>query len=236
MATPLGVYLTNGSLSGGVSAFALLLTGMAMSAMLVVGVLLTVLVYQALPTNTPTWMVSAVLNLLPVLLFFLQVRLSPIAATHGAEHMVVHAIERGEELRPEIVRRMPRVHPRCGTNLAIGALLFTGLVQGLWVTLGEAGALVALIMTMAVWRPLGNFAQRHITTKEPRDRDIESAITAARELITKYRSSERRIPTIGGRLIASGLPYILLGSIIVMSVASYLTGLIGLGGGAFDLL
>ena len=236
MATPLGVYLTNGSLSGGVSAFALLLTGMAMSAMLVVGVLLTVLVYQSLPTNTPTWMVSAVLNLLPVLLFFLQVRLSPIAATHGAEHMVVHAIERGEELKPEIVRRMPRVHPRCGTNLAIGALLFTGLVQGLWVTLGEAGALVALIMTMAVWRPLGNFAQRHITTKEPRDGDIESAITAARELITKYRSSERRIPTIGGRLIASGLPYILLGSIIVMSVASYLTGLLGLGGGAFDLL
>ncbi len=31
--------------------------------------------------------------------------------------MVVHAIEEGEDLTLEKVRPMPRVHPRCGTNL-----------------------------------------------------------------------------------------------------------------------
>lgn len=236
MATPLGVYLTNGSLTGGVKGLALILTGMAMSAMLLVGVIVTALVYRSLPLGTPGWVVSAVINLLPVALFFLQVRLSPIAATHGAEHMVVHAIERGEALRPEIVRRMPRVHPRCGTNLAIGALVFTGLVQGLWWSLNEAGALVALIMTMAVWRPLGNFAQKYVTTREPREKDVESAIAAANELLSKYRSSERRIPGLGGRLAASGLPLILIGSMIVMAIAPYIIGLIGLGEDTLKLL
>jgi uncharacterized protein YqhQ len=236
MATPLGVYLTNGNLTGGVKAPALILTGMAMSAMLLVGVVVTALVHSALPLGTPSWVASAVINLLPVALFFLQVRLSPIAATHGAEHMVVHAIERGEALRPEIVRRMPRVHPRCGTNLAIGALVFTGLVQGLWSSLNEAGALVALIMTMAVWRPLGNFAQKYVTTKTPREKDVESAISAANELLAKYRSSERRVPGFGGRLAASGLPLILIGSMIVMAIAPFLIGLIGLGEDTLRLL
>jgi uncharacterized protein YqhQ len=150
--------------------------------------------------------------------------------------MVVHAIERGEALRPEIVKRMPRIHPRCGTNLAIGALLFTGLVQGMWSTLHEAGALFALIITLAVWRPIGNFAQKYVTTKEPRDKDVESAIAAANELLKNYRSSERRMPTIGSRLLASGLPFVLVGSMIVMAIAPFIFGLLGLSDQALGLL
>lgn len=236
MATPLGVYLTNGSLTGGVKAPALVLTGMVMSTMLLIGLVITAALSQSLPAAAPYWMKNAILNLLPVALFFLQVRLSPIAATHGAEHMVVHAIERGEALRPDIVRRMPRVHPRCGTNLAIGALLFTGLVQAMWSTLQGSGALIALIITIAAWRPLGSLAQRYVTTKEPRDKDIISAISAAEELISKYRSSERRTPTVSSRLAASGLPLIIAGSIIVMAVAPYVIGLIGLSEQTLELL
>jgi uncharacterized protein YqhQ len=236
MATPLGVYLTNGSLTGGVPPLALLLTGMVMSAMLIVGIVLTSLVYEALPLGTPGWILTAVLNLMPVGLFFLQVRLSPIAATHGAEHMVVHAIERGEELKPEIVRRMPRVHPRCGTNLAIGALLFTGMVQLTWNSMGETGALISLIFTIALWRPIGNIAQKYVTTKPPRDKDVQSAIFAAEELLAKFRSSERRVPTISNRLLSSGLPLILIGSFIVMMFAGWLFGLLGLSDQALELL
>jgi uncharacterized protein YqhQ len=236
MATPLGVYLTNGSLSGGVKAPALVLTGAAMSLMLVVGVTITAWIYDTLPQGTPSWVVTALLNLLPVALFFLQVRLSPIAATHGAEHMVVHALERGEELKPEIVKRMPLVHPRCGTNLAIGALLFTGLVQLMWSSFYEMGALLALIITIVFWRPIGNFAQEYVTTKPPRDKDVESAISAAEELLAKFRSSERRVPTIGSRLMASGLPLILIGSAIVMFLSTWIFGWLGLSEQALELL
>lgn len=228
MATPMGVYLTNGNLRAGASQWALVLTGAAMTSMLLLGVLLTAMVSQALPIGTPAVLQSAVLYLLPILLFFLQVRLSPIAAIHGAEHMVVHAIERGEPLRPDIVRRMPRVHPRCGTNLAIGALLFTGIIQLTWSTFQEAGALLALVLTLSVWKPLGSLAQKFVTTKTPRDSDVEGAISAAEELIAKYRSGDRRVPSVASRLISSGLPLILVGSFAVMLIAEYVLQLAGL--------
>jgi len=228
MATPMGVYLTNGGLRAGASAWALVLTGAAMTSMLLVGVLVTAMIHQALPVGTPSLLKSAVINLLPIGLFFLQVRLSPIAATHGAEHMVVHAIERGEPLRPDIVRRMPRVHPRCGTNLAVGALLFTGIIQATWSTFQEAGALLALVLTLSVWKPLGSMAQKFVTTKTPRDKDVEGAISAAEELISKYRDGDRRVPTVASRLLSSGLPLILAGSFAVMLIAEYLLQLAGL--------
>jgi hypothetical protein len=236
MATPMGVYLTNGSLAGGAKGWPLVLTGALMTVMLMVGVAVTALLSSNLRPWLGPWGHTAIENLLPIFLFFLQVRLSPIAATHGAEHMVVHAIERGEALRPEIVRRMPRVHPRCGTNLAVGALLFTGLVQAFWSTLHEAGALVALVLTIAVWRPLGSFFQQHITTKTPRDEDIESGIAAAEDLIAQYRHSDRRTPNLLGRIAASGLPLIIVGSVAVMAIAPYLLSAVGLSEATIDML
>lgn len=236
MATPLGVYLTNGNLRAGASAWGLVLTGAVMTSMLLVGLLLTGFIYQALPAGSPGLLKSAILYILPICLFFLQVRLSPIAATHGAEHMVIHAIERGEPLRPEIVKRMPRVHPRCGTNLAVGALVFTGIIQATWSTFQEAGAMMALILTLSVWRPLGSLAQKYVTTKTPREKDIAGAISAAEELIGKYREGDRRVPSIASRLVSSGLPLILIGSFAVMLVAPYILRLVGLSEALLNLI
>jgi uncharacterized protein YqhQ len=44
---------------------------------------------------------------------------------------VVHAIERGEPLLAESVRAMPRVHPRCGTNIVAAAFLATTVYTAL---------------------------------------------------------------------------------------------------------
>jgi CBS domain-containing protein len=229
MATPLGVYLTNGHLRAGAKGLPLVLSGIAMTTMLLVGALVTAYVESKLPAATPNWLVLTILNALPIAMFFLMIRLSPIAATHGAEHMVVHAIERGEPLRPETVARMPRVHPRCGTNLAVGALVFTALVQVTWPRFQGAGALIALIATLAVWRPLGSLVQKYVTTKPPRKKDIESAIAAAEELLNQYKASDRRTPTFGSRLLASGLPLVLLGSLIVFLVTPLIAGIFGFG-------
>jgi len=38
---------------------------------------------------------------------------------HGAEHMTIHALEAGDPLTPEFVRRYPTAHPRCGTEFLV---------------------------------------------------------------------------------------------------------------------
>jgi uncharacterized protein YqhQ len=123
---------------------------------------------------------------------------------------------------------MPRVHPRCGTNLAVGALVFTGIVQVTWSTFQEAGALLALVLTLSVWKPLGSLAQKFVTTKTPRDKDVDGAIAAAEELIAKYRQGDRRVPTVTSRLVSSGLPLILIGSFAAIFIAEFVLQLAGL--------
>ena len=151
MATPFGVYLTTGTHRSGVGDGALLATGMTMAACLLVArvlvlaglyfadVVLKPLVgpaygtglfvayltgYGALPAPWGgTW-----LDFLPwveILLFCILLRLLPLTGCHGAEHQVVHAIERGEDLTEEAVSQMPLEHPRCGTNLAALAILIS---------------------------------------------------------------------------------------------------------------
>jgi uncharacterized protein YqhQ len=63
-----------------------------------------------------------------LLLFALLFRLSWVTGYHAAEHQVVHTIEQGDDLRPEVVVAKPRVHPRCGSNLMAGFGIGYGLV------------------------------------------------------------------------------------------------------------
>jgi uncharacterized protein YqhQ len=38
---------------------------------------------------------------------------------HGAEHMTIHALEAGDPLVPEAIRKYPTAHPRCGTEFLV---------------------------------------------------------------------------------------------------------------------
>ncbi len=38
---------------------------------------------------------------------------------HGAEHMTIHALEAGDPLTTDNVRRYPTAHPRCGTEFLV---------------------------------------------------------------------------------------------------------------------
>ncbi len=42
---------------------------------------------------------------------------------HGAEHMTIHALEAGDPLSVEAVRRYPTAHPRCGTEFLVVVIL-----------------------------------------------------------------------------------------------------------------
>lgn len=215
MATPFGVYLTTGSVRAGAGGWALVATGATLFGLFLVA---NVLANLADPLVRQTFAHTAAQDLVlgagALALFMAGMRSMPLAGVHAAEHMVVHAMERGEELVPEVVARMPRVHPRCGTNLAAAAMLFLG-VQGIeW--LGpdpETRLLLAALVTLFLWRPLGSLMQYYVTTRRPTRSQIESGIRAARELIERHQVAPKTLATPWRRLANSGLPQILAGSL-----------------------
>ena len=50
---------------------------------------------------------------------------------HGAEHMTIHALEAGDPLRPEAIRKYPTAHPRCGTEFLVVVILLSILAFSL---------------------------------------------------------------------------------------------------------
>jgi CBS domain-containing protein len=215
MATPFGVYLTSGGLRGGVSLYAVMATGAVMFVMMIASVAIASLALSPLGKTTLSETVQVVIaNVTALALFLAMMRLAPLSGTHGAEHMTVHAMERGEPLTPEVVARMPRVHPRCGTNLAVAIGLFFAISQAPWIEDYGSRLVVGAIVTLFLWKPLGSFAQQYITTRKPNERQLRSGIKAGNELIEQYavaRFSTASIPT---RIWNSGLLHVIAGSTV----------------------
>lgn len=202
MATPLGVYLTTGSVSGGVGTLALAATGFLTFLLHATGLALLTGVGYALHRYAPE-VERAVASLprplaesLPATLFTVAVtalflfllRQTPLAGYHAAEHQVVHAIERGEPLLPETVRSMPRVHPRCSTNLVAGLLLFYVTGSALSRSLESEAYLIGAFVAFLWWRPVGSFLQQYATTRPASDKEIASGIRAAHDLFAALDS------------------------------------------------
>ena len=215
LATPFGVYLTNGVATGGAKGLALVATGALMVGVFLAASFLVVAAAHLSDLNIGDEAVIKVMEGTVLALFLAGIRVLPISGTHGAEHMVVHAIERGEELTPEVVRRMPRVHPRCGTNIAVGAGIFLGLMQLEWPIPDDLRLIVAAVITISIWRPLGSVAQYFLTTKRPTDAQLASGIRAGRELLAAAAAAPRMAANPLQRIAASGLPQVVLGATVL---------------------
>lgn len=203
MATPLGVYLTTGIHRGGVGDLALMATGITMALCLLAARLVILVGLYLADAFRQTDMLTAfltgygsvprapwggnwldVLPWLQMLLFFALMRALPLTGYHGAEHQVVHAIERGEDLVPEAVSRMPLEHPRCGTNLAaLLLLLFTILFSNIPPFL----AITLVIATLLFWRKVGMLLQRYFTVKRPNTKQLLSGLRAGEELLRRFQ-------------------------------------------------
>lgn len=213
MATPFGVYLTGGGVSGGVAPYALIAAGAFLFALFVAGAYLALLVGWLLPREfmRAAWF-EPLISALGLLFFFLLMRLAPLTGYHAAEHMVVHAIEQSEPLERETVARMPRVHPRCGTNVAVGLAIFLGLSGLAWTPEAELRTVVALLATMLFFRPLGSFIQSTFTTRPPNAAQLDAGIRAGKELLDRYQTEARSNISPLRRLWQSGLFYVMMGS------------------------
>lgn len=236
MATPFGVYLTNGAVKGGASGFALMCTGAVMFVLLVGALNLTKFAMPAiLSFGIPASAQDGILSVLTPMLFLLFMRLIPLSGTHAAEHQVVHALERGEDLVPEIVRRMPRVHPRCGTNFAAGASIFVATfgfqgIPGLpWVQNDEYRLIIACAVTLFFWRKVGSVLQEFVTTRPANDKQLQNGIRAAEELLDSFARASVTTPSIPQRIWNSGFLHVMAGSSIMAGIVSFLSWKFNLG-------
>jgi uncharacterized protein YqhQ len=125
---------------------------------------------------------------------------------HGAEHMTIHALEAGDPLTVEEVRKYPTAHPRCGTEFLVVVILISIITfsivgrQSLPVMILSRIVLIPAIA--AVSYELLRFGARHrdsaviralfapgiwvqkITTKQPTDDMIEVAIVSMEQAMT----------------------------------------------------
>jgi uncharacterized protein YqhQ len=119
---------------------------------------------------------------------------------HGAEHMTIHALEAGDPLRVDAVRRYPTAHPRCGTEFLVVVILVSivvfGIVGKLDLPYMVLSRIVLIPVIAAISYELLRFGARHrgrvlirwlfqpgiwvqmITTKQPTDDMIEVAIVS----------------------------------------------------------
>ncbi len=127
---------------------------------------------------------------------------------HGAEHKVINAYEAGEELKVENIRPYTRFHVRCGTNFIVIVLLMSififTLITGhsrpaffkrigihlllLPVVAGFSYEVIKFLgkdnapkWAKAITRP--SLWTQYLTTREPDDAQIETAIAALEEVL-----------------------------------------------------
>jgi uncharacterized protein YqhQ len=124
---------------------------------------------------------------------------------HGAEHMTIHALEAGDPLTTDAVRKYPTAHPRCGTEFLVVVIALSifafGLVgrQSLPIMVGSRLLLIPVIA--AVGYEILRFGAKHranplvkvimapgilvqmITTKRPSDDQIEVAIVSMEQAL-----------------------------------------------------
>jgi hypothetical protein len=225
MATPFGVYLTTGAIGAGKGGWNLVFTGVAMFSAMLIGEIAFLLASAQLPSNS-AW--TDALALLPIVSLIVMFRLFPLSGYHAAEHQVVHAIEQDEPLLPDVVRRMPRVHPRCGTNIGVGVSMLLGISQTRWIPWDDVRLLVAVILTLFLWRPIGGFVQQYVTTKPATPKQIQSGIDAATELLLKFESASKRQATPWTRLLNSGVFHVIGGALLAYVIVSLLAMPLGI--------
>ena len=229
MATPLGVWLTDGRIQAGAPPLGLFLSGLVLAACFAFAHLVLLLGLATINSNWAAMFHSGRLgaladggngfNLLVTavqgVLFLSALRLTPMAGIHAAEHQTVWAIERGLDLTPENVAQMPRAHPRCGTNLMALAGLMTISLQHL-PSYGSMSITLVLLFTFLFWRRFGTFMQEVFTTRTATRNQLESGIKAGREIMEKYQAQPMALPPLRLRLLNSG---------IIWSVAGMYAGL-----------
>jgi len=145
-----------------------------------------------------------------------------VSQYHAAEHMVVHALENLEPLSVSSASRMPRVHPRCGSNIVIVLVIFFLAVFPPFDWRWAAGALLLLPLA----RQLGGLAQHWFSTRTPGPQHLRSALRAAEAMLRNYAAHPSRRVTLLSRLWFSGLLHTAAGAAGSLALFHFLESLL----------
>jgi uncharacterized protein YqhQ len=124
---------------------------------------------------------------------------------HGAEHMTIHALEAGDPLTTDAVRKYPTAHPRCGTEFLVVVIILSifafSLVGRQSIEIMVTSRLLLVPVIAALGYEILRFGARHranpfvkalmtpgilvqmITTKRPSDDQIEVAIVSMEQAL-----------------------------------------------------
>lgn len=210
MATPLGVYLTDGIHQAGAKDIGLIASGLVFS------VFIFFLQFLLLGFENSFYALLA-----EIFLFLTVFRLSAISRIHASEHMVINAIEKGLPLTLKTVQMQSRVHKRCGTNLIVfllGVLLIFYFINTVIPKVWIIRFMVSFGLFMGLlnyWRQMGYKIQEIFTTAKPSEAQIENAIKAGKELLKLHKDDPNtQEPTALSRLYTSGIVQIALSFIL----------------------
>lgn len=134
-------------------------------------------------------------QLLFFVIFLSIVRKTRISKFHGAEHKAIAAFEDSISIDHLSIKKAPRLHKRCGSNIAIPALLT--LLLSYFYNWGIIIQFILISMILEIFRyvinnPLklfsrlylaGGFLFQKITTSEPTDAEIKIAENGIKKLI-----------------------------------------------------
>jgi hypothetical protein len=73
--------------------------------------------------------------------------------------------------------------------------------------------LVAALAAILLWKPVGGFLQKFVTTKPANSSQLKSGIRAGEELMSRYDSAPFSKPGVWRRLVKSGIFHIMLGAL-----------------------
>lgn len=128
---------------------------------------------------------------------------------HGAEHKVVFTYEAQEDLTVVNARKFSTFHPRCGTSFLMVVMLISALIYALIPFDSLALRLLSRILLIPIiagisyeiirfaalrastvlnWLTLPGLWLQRVTTKEPDDRQLETAIRALDEALVLENS------------------------------------------------
>ena len=124
---------------------------------------------------------------------------------HGAEHMTIHAHERGLPLAHDQIRKFSPAHPRCGTSFLLTVVVVSIILfmfvprEPLWMLIGSRIVLIPIIAALSyefirfTGTHTGHFVAdligqpnlwlQKLTTAQPDDEMIEVAVAAMRSAI-----------------------------------------------------
>ncbi|MDD2431414.1 MAG: DUF1385 domain-containing protein [Firmicutes bacterium] len=195
--------------------------GLAILLFIVLPAFLTRLIEHAITNTMLINLTEGLIKLAVFILYIVAISLTPdikrFFQYHGAEHKVINAYEAGVELTVENVRPHTRYHMRCGTNfitivLVLNIFIFTLVTGGARLTFfPRVGAHLLLMPIVAgisyeVLKYLGKddspkwakvlarpgLATQALTTREPDDGQIETAIAALMEVLEADQSLDEK--------------------------------------------